>query len=94
MIERLEKLGFKVIVVTGDAVAPSHTFFHMHGKTEGDVCYKTKSSSLMRRERCVFFMSDALHLIKMTRSHSYGHGNHRKLWVRSVTCIRSYMCYV
>ena len=55
MIERLEKLGFKVIVVTGDAVAPSHTFFHMHGKTEGDVCYKTKKFFTDEEgEVCVF----------------------------------------
>lgn len=83
-IERLERLGFKVLVITADGASANRKFFRMHhdgGKD--DICYKTKNP--YAEDGCnIYFVSDVPHLAKMVRncwSHSYGHGHTRKLWV-------------
>ena len=89
-IERLEKCGFKVIVVTADGASPNRKFFRMHQSDKDDgLCYKTKNP-YASDERYVYFMSDVPHLLKTTRncwSHSSGHGNTRNLWVRKQLAI-------
>ena len=82
-VERLEFLGFKVMVVTGDGAAPNRKFFRMHSSSKDTLCYKTKNP-YTDENRFLFFMSDVPHLLKTTRncwSHSFGHGRTRTLWV-------------
>ena len=87
-IERLERLGFKVLVITADGASANRKFFRMHHDGGKDsICYKTKNP-YAKEERNVYFVSDVPHLKKTVRncwSHSYGHGHTRKLWV-STTC--------
>ena len=76
-IERLERIGFKVIAVTADGASPNRKFFHMHcsGKTT-DLCYKS-ANPYTAEDRNVYFFSDVPHLIKTTRncwSHSSKNG--------------------
>lgn len=83
-VERLETLGFKVLVITADGASPNRKFFRMHGGEGDDPCYKT-NNPYTDEDRCIYFMSDVPHLIKTTRncwSHSFAHGCKRKLWVR------------
>ena len=85
-IERLEKLGFKVMVITADGASCNRKFFRMHGDGS-EVCYKTKNP-YTSEDRSIFFVSDPPHLIKTTRncwSHSHAHGNTRDLWVSVCT---------
>ena len=87
-IERLEKLGFKVVVVTADGASANRKFFKMHGDGS-EVCYKTKNP-YTSEDRNIFFMSDPPHLMKTTRncwSHSHSHGNTRDMWVCFQMCI-------
>ena len=81
-IERLEKLGFKVLVVTADGASSNRKIFKMHG--DGfEVCYKTKNP-YTSEDRSIFFVSDPPHLMKTTRNcwlHLHGHGNTRDMWV-------------
>ena len=82
-IERLEGLGFKVLVVTADGVSSNHKFFKLHGDAKGECCYKVPNP-YTSENRSVFFVSDVPHLMKTTRncwSNSFAHSNHRKLWV-------------
>ena len=82
-VERLEFLGFKVMVVTGDGAAPNRKFFRMHSSSKDTLCYKTKNP-YTDENGFLFFMSDVPHLLKTTRncwSHSFGHGRTRTLWV-------------
>ena len=42
-IETLEKLGFKVLVITADGASANRKFFRMHHNgSKDDICYKTK----------------------------------------------------
>ena len=86
-IERLEQIGLKVLVITGDGASVNRTLFRMHGDctkcTPYKPLYKTPNP-YTDEDRPFFFMSDVPHLIKTTRnnwSHSYGHNNTRKLMV-------------
>ena len=47
-VERLEKLGFKVLVITADGASANRRFFQMHGGTcnSRNPCYKTKKPVL------------------------------------------------
>ena len=44
-VERLEKIGFKVLVITGDGASANRRFFSLHDKKENtrNPCYKTKN---------------------------------------------------
>ena len=82
-IERLERLGFKVIAVTGDGASTNRKLFNIHSVSKDDVCHRVKNP-YTTEERYIHFFSDIPHLIKTTRncwSHSFGHGWTRKLWV-------------
>lgn len=87
-IERLERLGFKVLVITADGASANRKFFRMHQSTscsKDDLCYKTTNPYAVD-ERVLYFVSDVPHLMKTVRncwSHSRGHRNTRKMWVRS-----------
>ena len=89
-IERLERLGFKVLVITADGASANRRFFRMHHNgSKDDICYKTKNP-YATDGRNVYFVSDVPHLKKTVRncwSHSYGHGNTRKLWVGIILLI-------
>lgn len=83
-VERLEKLGLKVLVVTADGASPNRKFFRMHKKTGEGLCYKT-ANPYTDEKRALYFMSDVPHLVKTSRncwSHSFAHGCSRKLWVQ------------
>ena len=82
-IERLERLGFKVVALTGDGASPNRKFFSMHTTFKDKICYKTQNP-YTTENRCIYFFSDVPHLMKTTRncwSHSFAHNNTRKLWV-------------
>ncbi len=84
-VERLERLGFKVIAMTADGASPNRKFFRLHSGTEADYCYKTPNP-YTTEDRNIFFFSDVPHLMKTTRncwSHSHVHGT-RNLWVSSL----------
>ncbi len=85
-IESLEKLGFKVLVVTADGATPNRIFFRMRMQSQGELCYKTENP-YADEKRYVYFMSDVPHLLKTTRkcwSQSFAHGHKRKLWVSTI----------
>lgn len=82
-IERLERLGFKVVALTGDGASPNRKFFSLHGDSSNEICYKTPNP-FTEEDRYIYFFSDVPHLMKTTRncwSHSFAHGDTRKLWV-------------
>lgn len=82
-IERLERIGFKVVAITADGASPNRKFFHMHSAAGTDLCYKT-CNPFTSEDRNVYFFSDVPHLMKTTRncwSHSSTNGS-RNLWVR------------
>ena len=82
-IERLERLGFKVVALTGDGASPNRKFFSLHAESQEEICYKTLNP-YATEDRFIYFFSDVPHLMKTTRncwSHSFGHGCTRKLWV-------------
>lgn len=63
-IERLERLGFKVLVITADGASANRKFFRMHHDGGKDsICYKTKNP-YAKEERNVYFVSDVPHLKK------------------------------
>lgn len=83
-IERLERIGFKVVAITADGASPNRKIFHMHSKTPGsdDLCYKSPNP-YTSENRSIYFFSDVPHLMKTTRncwSHSSQKGT-RNLWV-------------
>ena len=83
-VERLEKLGLKVLVVTADGASPNRKFFRMHKKSRQSLCYKT-TNPYTDEKRALYFMSDVPHLVKTSRncwSHSFAHAYSRRLWVR------------
>ena len=54
-IERLERLGFKVLVITADGASANRRFFRMHHNgSKDDIYYKTKKSICHRWAQCVF----------------------------------------
>ena len=80
-IERIERLGLKVVALTGDGCSPNRKFFHMHA-TSKELCYKTENIYAPEK-RFVYFFSDVPHLMKTSRncwSHSSKNGT-RHLWV-------------
>ena len=82
-IERLERLGFRVVALTGDGATPNRKFFSMHSSSSKEICYKTLNP-YTEEKRNIYFFSDVPHLMKTTRncfSHSFSHNNTRKLWV-------------
>lgn len=92
-IERLERLGFKVIGLTGDGASPNRKFFRLHSKLASDsdlingVCYRTINP--YADERYVYFFSDVPHLIKTTRNcWSHSNGKTRNMWVRLNTGVK------
>lgn len=95
-VERLESIGFKVLVITADGASPNRKFFRMHSSEDDNVCYKT-SNPYTDEERCIYFMSDVPHLMKTSRncwSHSFAHGCKRKLWVRLMELMHAVLYYV
>ncbi len=81
-IERLERLGFKVVALTADGASPNRKLFNMHSTSTNDICYKTVNP-YTNEDRYIYFFSDVPHLMKTTRncwSHSFAHNNTRKLW--------------
>lgn len=83
-VERLEKIGFKVLVITGDGASANRRFINMHGKKTStrNPCYKTKNP-YSQDKRDIYFMSDPPHLMKTARncwSHS-GDEQSRNMWV-------------
>ena len=100
----MERLGFKVLVITADGASANRKFFRMHHNgSKDDIHYKTKNP-YAKDERNVYFMSDVPYLkktVRNCRSHSYGHGNTRKLWVGTIlldscVCLHNYdvVCFV
>lgn len=86
-IERLEKLGFKVLVVTADGASPNRLFFRMSLQSHDDLCCKSKNP-YSDEGWYVYFMSDVPHLLKTSRNcwlQSFAHGHKRKLWVSNVS---------
>ena len=82
-IERLERLGLKVIALTGDGASPNRKVFSLHSSSTNELCYRVRNP-YTQEDRYVHFFSDVPHLMKTTIncwSHSYGHGCTRKLWV-------------
>ena len=80
-IERIERLGLKVVALTGDGCSPNRKFFRMHA-TSKELCYKTKNIYAPEK-RFIYFFSDVPHLMKTARncwSHSSKKGT-RHLWV-------------
>ena len=65
-IERLERLGFKVVALTSDGASPNRKFFNMHS-TNKKVCYKT-ANPYTEENRNIYFFSDVPHLMKTTRN--------------------------
>ena len=82
-VERLERIGFKVIAITADGASPNRKFFNMHApNNSSDLCYKSPNP-YTTEDRDIYFFSDVPHLIKTTRncwSHSSKNGT-RSLWV-------------
>ena len=83
-VERLERIGFKVLVVTGDGASANRRFMSFHGqKTDvRNPIYKTRNP-FTKEKREVYFMSDPPHLMKTARncwSHS-GEEQSRHMWV-------------
>ena len=81
-IERLKRLGFKVIALTADGASPNRKFFRLHSSSKDELCYKTPNP-YTSEDRCIYFFSDVPHLMKTSRncwSHSHTHGT-RSLWV-------------
>ena len=84
-VERLERMGFKVVAITADGASPNRKFFRMHSSGSNDLCYKTPNP-YSSEERDIYFFSDVPHLMKTTRncwSHSSKNGS-RSLWVRFI----------
>ena len=84
-VERLERLGFKVLVITGDGASANRKFFRISG-----TCRKVVIRQKIHTQttNVTYFVSE--HLMKTVRncwSHSYGHGNTRKLWVSTLLLI-------
>ena len=53
-VERLERLGFKVLVITADGASANRKFFRMHhNDSKDDICYKTKNP-YAKDERNIF----------------------------------------
>lgn len=80
-IERLERIGLKVMAVTADGASSNRKFFRMHSSSGSTTCYKAVNP--YAQERSVYFFSDVPHLIKTTRncwSHSGANGT-RSMWV-------------
>ena len=55
-IERLEFLGFKVLVVTGDGASTNRKFFRMHSSPDS-VCHKTRNP-YSSSGRFLYYFSD------------------------------------
>lgn len=53
-VEHLERLGLKVIVLTGDGPSPNGKFFQLHAQQSG-VCYKVLNP-YAEEERFVYFV--------------------------------------
>lgn len=81
-IERMERLGIKVVAITADGAGPNRKFFHLHSVSGSDMCHKV-TNPYTKENRPIFFFSDVPHLMKTTRncwSHSSTNGT-RSLWV-------------
>ena len=79
-IERIERLGLKVVALTADGSSSNRKFFRMH--SDSKLCYRTKNI-YAADERFIYFFADVPHLMKTTRncwSHSSERGT-RNLWV-------------
>ena len=84
-VERVERIGLKVIAVTADGAGPNRKFFHLHPSKRNGVGYKT-TNPYTNEDRPLYFMCDVPHLMKTTRncwSHSSKNGS-RSLWVRRI----------
>ena len=82
-VERLERIGLKVLAITADGAGPNRKFFHLHfNSTKKQVCYKT-TNPYTKESRPIYFFCDVPHLMKTTRncwSHSGTNGT-RSMWV-------------
>ena len=95
-IERLERLGFKVVALTGDGASQNRKFLKMHAKPDDELCYKT-NNPYTDEDRYIYFVSDVPHLLKTTRncwSHSFGYGKTRKMWVSKYMADYNYCVFI
>ena len=65
-IERLERLGFKVIALTGDGASPNRKLFSLHSVSAMDLCYKVPNP-YTQENRHVYFFSFLLK--KLSKEH-------------------------
>ena len=80
-IERIERLGLKVVALTADGSSMNRNIFCMHA-SNSKLRYRTKNI-YAADERLIYFFADVPHLMKTTRncwSHSSERGT-RNLWV-------------
>ncbi len=80
-IENIERLGLKVVALTGDGCSPNRKFFRMHARSD-ELCYRIPNIYTTEK-RYIYFFSDVPHLMKTKRncwSHSSRYGT-RNLWV-------------
>ena len=81
-IERLEHLGFKVLVVVADGASVNRRLHRSQSSEYYTPLYKM-ANLYTNEERDIYFMSDVPHLIKTTRNnwHQSTASGSRKLWV-------------
>ena len=80
-IQRLKRIGFKVLPITCGASC-NRKLLKLHGEI-GELVYKT-GNPYSDDSRPHFFISDVPHLIKTTRNclaNSFAHSRSRTLWV-------------
>ena len=88
-VERLERIGVKVVAITADGANPNRKMFRLHSPSGTEICYKTLNP-YTSENRSIYFFTDVPHLIKTTRncwSHSSSKGT-RSLWVSIVTSLK------
>ena len=64
-VERLERIGLKVMAITADGAGPNRKFFRLHSTPNSDVCYKTTNPYTIE-SRPLYFFCDVPHLMKTT----------------------------
>ena len=63
-VERLERIGVKVVAITADGASPNRKMFRLHSPSGTEICYKTYTSE----NRSIYFFLDVPHLMKTTRN--------------------------
>jgi hypothetical protein len=78
-VERLERIGLKVVACTCDGLSANRTFFKLHCK--GEDSYKV-INPYSDELRYIYFLSDPPHLLKTTRN--CWASSKRLMWVSCV----------